>query len=140
MAEISRVANYFSDSLGYAPDNPWALEGLGALDLSRMRASRMPRQALAATRDAHARFRQALLQRPTSPFLWANLALTKLYLDEIDGELRSELIPVVWLTQFAVRFRYPGEPEEPGVEEARNGLEDAKRACMSIRDRLAQHP
>jgi hypothetical protein len=91
MAEISRVANYFSDSLGYAPDNPWALEGLGALDLARMRASRMPRQALAATRDAHARFRQALLQRPASPFLWANLALTKLYLDEIDGELLAAL-------------------------------------------------
>jgi hypothetical protein len=52
-----------------------------------MRASRVPREALAATRDAHTRFRQALLQRPTSPFLWANLALTKLYLNEIDAEL-----------------------------------------------------
>jgi HEPN domain-containing protein len=56
---------------------------------------------------------------------------------EFDGGLRSELIPVVWLTQFAVRFRYPGELEESGVEEARNGLEDAKRACLLIRDRLA---
>ncbi len=56
-----------------------------------MRASRIPREALAVTRDARVRFRQALLQRPTSPFLWANLALTKLYLNEIDDELLTAL-------------------------------------------------
>ncbi len=91
VAEISRTAKYLTESLGYTPDNPWALEGVGALDLAKMRASRIPRQAHAAARDAHARFRQALLQRPTSPFLWANLALTKLYLDEIDDELLTAL-------------------------------------------------
>jgi hypothetical protein len=32
-----------------------------------------------------------LSQRPTSPFLWADLALTKLYLDEIDVELFTAL-------------------------------------------------
>lgn len=90
-AEIGGVAKYFSDSLGYVSDNPWALEGAGAMDLARMRASRIPREALAATKDAHERFREALRQRPTSPFLWANLALTKLYLDEIDDELFAAL-------------------------------------------------
>lgn len=91
MAEISRAAKYFTESLEYIPGNPWALEGAGALNLARMRASRIPREAHAAARDARARIRQALVQRPTSPFLWANLALTKLYLDEIDGELRTAL-------------------------------------------------
>jgi hypothetical protein len=91
MTEIRRAAKYFSDSRDYVPDNPWAIEGLGALDLAKMRASRIPREALAYARDARARARQALLLRPTSPFLWANLALTKLYLDEIDGELLSAL-------------------------------------------------
>lgn len=91
LAEIGRVAKYFSDSLEYAPDNPWALEGAGALDLARMRASRIPRQAVAAARDAHTRFRRALVQRPTSPFLWADLALSKLYLDEVDAELLAAL-------------------------------------------------
>ncbi len=90
-AEIRHAAEYFSDSLGYASDNPWALEGLGALELARMRVSTDPREALAVTRTARVRFRQALLQRPTSPFLWANLALTKLYLDEIDNELLTAL-------------------------------------------------
>ena len=90
-AEISRAAQYFSHSLEYVADNPWALEGAGALDLARMRASRKPVEAVAAARDAHTRFHQALLQRPSSPFLWTNLALTKLYLDEIDGELMAAL-------------------------------------------------
>ncbi len=90
-AEIRHVAKYFSNSLLYVSDNPWALEGLGALELARMRVSTNPREALAVTRSASVRFRQALLQRPSSPYLWANLALTKLYLDEIDDELRAAL-------------------------------------------------
>jgi hypothetical protein len=90
-AEIRHAADHFSESLGYASGSPWALEGLGALDLARMRVSANPREALAVTRSAHVRFRQALLQRPTSPFLWANLALTKLYLNEIDDELLTAL-------------------------------------------------
>ena len=91
IAEIRLAAKYYLDSLEFAPENPWALEGLGSLDLAKMRASRIPRDALAVTRDAHARFRQALVQRPTSAFLWANLALAKLYLDEIDDELLGAL-------------------------------------------------
>jgi hypothetical protein len=91
VVEVRLAEKYFLDSLDYAPNNPWVYESLAALDLTRMRASRIPRDALAYTRGAHARFRQALLQRPTSPFLWANLALTKLYLDEIDDELLTAL-------------------------------------------------
>ncbi len=90
-AEIDRAANYYSESLDYVSGYPWALEGAGAVDLARMRASKKPREALASVKDAHMRFRQALVQRPTSPFLWANLALTKLYLDEFDDELLSAL-------------------------------------------------
>ena len=91
MAEVNRVAGYFSDSLGYAPNNPWALEGLGALDLARIRLSMAPAEALAFAKDAHARFRAALRQRPASPFLWANLALSKMYLDEMDDEFLAAL-------------------------------------------------
>lgn len=89
--DINRVARYFSDSLRYAANNPWALEGIGALDLATMRASTVPKEALAAARDGRMRFRQALLQRPASPFLWANLALAKLYLNEIDDEFLAAL-------------------------------------------------
>ena len=91
MRDISGAARFFNESLEYVPDNPWALEGAGALALTKMRASRVPRQAHAAARDARVRFRQALTLRPTSPMLWANLALAKLYLDEIDTELLTAL-------------------------------------------------
>jgi hypothetical protein len=91
MREVSRVARYFTDSLDYWPDNPWALERLGALDLARMRLSTVPRQALAYTWAARLRYREALRQRPTSPYLWANLALSKLYLDQVDDELFTAL-------------------------------------------------
>jgi hypothetical protein len=91
VVEVRLAEKYFLDSLDYAPRNPWVYEGLAALNLTRMRASTVPREALAYTRGARARFRQALLQRPTSPFLWANLALTKLYLNEVDDELLTAL-------------------------------------------------
>jgi hypothetical protein len=89
--QMRRAEKYFADSLRLDAGNPWALEGLGALHLARMRASSVPREALAAARSAHLRFRQALVQRPTSPYLWANVALSKLYLDEHDEELMTAL-------------------------------------------------
>lgn len=91
MEEVRHAARFFSDSLAVDPGNAWALEAAGALALAKMRASTVPREALAATKSAHRQIRQALLLRPTSPFLWANLALTKLYLNEIDGELSAAL-------------------------------------------------
>jgi hypothetical protein len=86
-----RIAQHLESSLRYVPENPWTLEQMGALDLARMRASTVPREAVALTRDARSRLRQSLHKRPTSPFLWANLALVKLYLDEIDQELVAAL-------------------------------------------------
>ena len=91
MREANRIAAHFSDSLAYVGDNPWALEGLATLDLARMRLSKGPAEALALARDARMRYRQALEQRPTSPFLWANLALAKLFLDEFDEEFFAAL-------------------------------------------------
>jgi len=73
---LGRAEGYLADSLQIASGNPWTLEQAGALDLVRMRTSMVPDQALAAAQNARRHFRQALLQRPTSPFLWANLALS----------------------------------------------------------------
>lgn len=89
--EVSRIEQHLFNSLRYAPGNPWTLEQMGALDLAKMRASTVPREAVGLTREARTRFRQALVQRPTSPFLWANLSLAKLYLDEIDAEFLAAL-------------------------------------------------
>ncbi len=90
-AELDRLAGFYADSLAFHPGNPWALESLGVADLARMRATRSPLEAQALARDAYKRFREALGQKPASPFLWANLALSKLYLDELDDEFRAAL-------------------------------------------------
>ena len=130
MRELTRVARYYTDSLDYWPDNPWALERLGALDLARMRLSTIPGQALAYTWAARLRYREALRQRPTSPYLWANLALSKLYLDQIDSEFftalrnANELGPWEPATQQTVLFLglAAWEKLDPGLRQMVSGV------------------
>ena len=85
--EGARAMEYLARSLDYSPHNPWTLEEMGTLQLRGITARRDPQVAEAAARGANANFRMALAQRPTSPFSWANFALTKLYLGEQDEEL-----------------------------------------------------
>lgn len=87
----TRVMQYLARSLHYSPGNPWPLEVMGTLQLRSMSVATDPQLAVAAMRSAKLDFRAALAQRPTSPFAWANLALTKLYLDERDDELVQAL-------------------------------------------------
>lgn len=85
--EGTRVNEYLARSLAFSPSNPWALEEAGTLLLRGMNAMRDPQLADAVARAANGNFRAALAQRPTSPFSWANFALTKLYLGERDDAL-----------------------------------------------------
>jgi len=85
--EGTRVMQYLGSSLYHSPNNPWPLEVMGTLQLRSMSAAKDPRLAVAAARSANVNFRMALAQRPTSPFSWANVALTKLYLGEQDEAL-----------------------------------------------------
>jgi hypothetical protein len=89
--EWMRVMKYLTDSLRYSPRNPWTLEEMGALQMRRMRAPTDSRLPMVAVRSANVNYHMALMQRPTSPVAWANLALTKLYLDEQDDELFGAL-------------------------------------------------
>lgn len=104
--EGARVTRYLAKSLDYSPDNPWSLEELGSLHLRGMGAIRNPQLAVAAARSANASFHRALAQRPTSPFSWANFALTKLYLGEQDEALFRALAHAEALG-----------PWEPGVQQ-----------------------
>lgn len=85
--EGARVAQFLGNSLRYSPHNPWPLELRGTLQLRNISAARDPQLAVAAARSANMDFHMALVQRPSSPFAWASLALTKLYLGEQDEEL-----------------------------------------------------
>lgn len=86
-----RAMTYLTDSLRYSPRNPWTLEEMGALQLRRTRAPTDSRLPMVAVRSANVNFHMALIQRPTSPVAWANLALTKLYLGEEDDALFAVL-------------------------------------------------
>ena len=83
-----QAAQYFNDSLRYSPRNPYALEALGTHEITGMRSgtdvSRSSNEILLSATD---RLRRALAERPTSPNAWANLALAKLFLSELDEEL-----------------------------------------------------
>lgn len=125
--ERARVVRHLEKSLEYAPDNPWSLEELGAVQLAIMRTSLDPQAAVAAARSANANFRRALIERPTSPFVWANFALSKLYLEEQDQA-------------FFLAIERAGElgPWEPAVQRvvisaglsAWNRLNPAQRAAV----------
>ena len=53
----------------------------------------------------------------------------------IDASLDQALSDAVDLTEFAVRFRYPGE-DQPAPEEARVWLETARRVVAEVRRRI----
>jgi HEPN domain-containing protein len=59
---------------------------------------------------------------------------------EIDAGLGSVTVPALWLTQYAVRFRYPGEAIQPELEQARKGIQAARAAHQGILDRLPPVP
>jgi hypothetical protein len=44
------------------------------------------------------------------------------------------------LTQYAWRFRYPGEPQEPSVEEAERAIALAREAYQAVVSRLPPEP
>ncbi len=54
----------------------------------------------------------------------------------LDGSLKPVVDRAVPLTQYAWRFRYPGEPAEPRPEEADEALAVAKEVLAAIQSRL----
>ena len=56
-------------------------------------------------------------------------------IDPTIGELLDRVIP---LTEYAWKFRYPGEVEEPTIQEAKDALQIAKDFCDAILARLPE--
>ncbi|MGH2763770.1 MAG: HEPN domain-containing protein [Thermoleophilaceae bacterium] len=55
---------------------------------------------------------------------------------ELDASLENVVDPVLDLTPFAWRFRYPGEPSLPGVDEVKDALGRARAVHDAVRERL----
>jgi HEPN domain-containing protein len=58
----------------------------------------------------------------------------------VDRSLESLLIRAAGLTQYAWKFRYPGEPEEPSLEEAEASIALAREAFDAIVSVLPREP
>jgi HEPN domain-containing protein len=56
----------------------------------------------------------------------------------LDGSLRDIAEQAEQLTPFAWVFRYPGEPEEPSLDEAQEALAAARRAYEAVLARLPE--
>jgi hypothetical protein len=106
-ARIGAAQEALGESLRYSESNPSALNLIGTLRVLKIRASTNASEAVAVANEARSFFREGLQLRPTSPFLWANLALAKLYLDELDLEMLA-----------ALRYADTLGPWEPMVQEA----------------------
>ncbi len=58
----------------------------------------------------------------------------------IDDSLRPVVSQAEGLTQYAWRFRYPGEPDEPEPAEAQDGLKKAEAVLGEVERRLPVVP
>lgn len=56
--------------------------------------------------------------------------------EQVDPSLKEALDPAVPLTEFAWAFRYPGDHPAPTQDEARQGLDTARRTVAAILARL----
>lgn len=56
----------------------------------------------------------------------------------LDPTLEDIGVKAGELTKYAFRFRYPGEPEEPTLEEAQAMLELATSVYRKVRERLPE--
>jgi HEPN domain-containing protein len=54
----------------------------------------------------------------------------------LDSSLESVLIRAASLTQYAWKFRYPGEPQEPSIEEAKQAIALAREVYEAVVLRL----
>jgi HEPN domain-containing protein len=56
----------------------------------------------------------------------------------IDPSLKPIIDPIVPLTQYAWEFRYPGDPQEPSAEEAKEALSAAGKAYFALLSRMPE--
>lgn len=57
---------------------------------------------------------------------------------EVDASLKPLLQRAARLTEYAWKFRYPGEPEEPSLEEAEEALAIARQVYEAVLARLPE--
>jgi len=115
-----------------------------AMDLRAAEQDRLAEPPITADIVFHA---QQMVEKSLKAFLaWHDRPFRKTHnlieLGQACVNLESKLESIVRkaapLTQYAWQFRYPGEPEEPGIEEADEALSLAKKVYKRIRKFLPE--
>jgi HEPN domain-containing protein len=117
--------------LGFAREDLETAEVLLAADPPRLRQALFHSQ-----QGAEKSLKACLVVHEVTYPLTHSLTLLMDLCTDLDAALHDSILPCVWLTQFAVRFRYPGDFAEPSSEQATEGLATAKAVYASIAERL----
>jgi HEPN domain-containing protein len=117
----------------------WLQFAADDLDTARVLLGAMPsrvRQSLFHAQQAAEKSLKAFLIWHEQPFpLTHDLARLLRLCVSIDSGIAAGVEPALDLTQFAARFRYPGEDDVPSIEEAQLWVAAAAGVldCVSIR-------
>ena len=117
----------------------WLQFAADDLDTAQVLLGAMPsrvRQSLFHAQQAAEKSLKAFLIWHEQPFpLTHDLAVLLRLCVSLDPGIATGVEPALDLTQFAARFRYPGEDEIPSLEEARQWVAAAAGVldCVSIR-------
>jgi len=107
-----------------------AMQDLAAVGLL---GHHLPAEALFHCQQAAEKFIKAYLTFRQTPFQKTHdLKDLGTACEDLDPTLGPALTPSFKLPQYAWRFRYPGAPYEPGVEE----VELARALAQSVRDEI----
>jgi HEPN domain-containing protein len=96
--------------------------------------------------DAVFHCQQAVEKSLKAFLMWHNIPFRKTHsLEELgeqcldlDQTMKTLIDRAVPLTEYAWKFRYPGEPEEPSREEAQEAMEIAREMFGAVISRLPQ--
>ena len=132
MADLRRL-DEARQWLQYAADDLETAEMLIAVAPAKIRQS-----LFAAQQAAEKALKAFLIHEGQSYPLTHNLLLLANVCSELDESLRAIIEPALPLTDFAVRFRYPGAAiEEIEVSDARCWVGAAHRVLAAVRQRMA---
>ncbi len=111
----------------------YAAEDLEVAEMLASASTPKPKQALFHAQQAAEKILKAFLVAHDHPYpLTHSLGVLADACLELDEGLGRVALDCVWLTQYAVRFRYPGEAEEPSLETALKGLSAARAVHAEV--------
>jgi HEPN domain-containing protein len=78
-----------------------------------------------------------LVHREVRPTKTHNIAKVGAAITDTDPDLEQTVDDADWLSPYAAEFRYPGDLDEPDIEEVRRALDLARRLVAKVENRVS---